>query len=282
MIIGISGKNQNDNDTVGKIIQYLTSKQPLQVSIEEFITKDYWLSSSVNITFQIKKFTDKLKDIVCLLIGCTREQLEDETFKNTELGEEWNKFQFIEPGGNSKRFISIEEWNVLSKNQKEWWTLVKLTPRLLLELLDIEIRRNIHSNCWINSLFSDYKPYSKGKAHDCQDWSEVYTHKECKNCKKEYKGWKRQYLCKECIEDNTIQFYPLLIITDLEHLGELKAIKDRNGITIKVDKYKTCPECGVTGGHKMYVHKDKSLIEEHFFKTALDDVEFDYIIENKK
>ena len=30
---------------------------------------------------EIKKFADKLKDIVCLLIGCTREQLEDQEFK---------------------------------------------------------------------------------------------------------------------------------------------------------------------------------------------------------
>ena len=114
--------------------------------------------------------------------------------------------------------------------------LTKLTPRLLLELLDIEIRRNIHPNLWINSLFSNYKPYSKGKAHDNKDWSELYTHKECKNCKKEYTGWKRQYLCKECIEDNTIQFYPLWIITDLEHLNEFKAIKDRDSITILVER----------------------------------------------
>ena len=39
--------------------------------------------------YQIKKFADKLKDIACLLIGCTREQLEDREFKEKELGEEW-------------------------------------------------------------------------------------------------------------------------------------------------------------------------------------------------
>jgi hypothetical protein len=39
--------------------------------------------------FEIKKYADKLKDFVCILIGCTREQLEDQEFKEKELGEEW-------------------------------------------------------------------------------------------------------------------------------------------------------------------------------------------------
>ena len=92
MIIAISGKIGSGKDTVGQIIQYLTAKQPYQVSIEEFATDRHWLVNSQNANFQIKKFADKLKDIVCLLIGCTREQLEDETFKNTDLGEEWAKY----------------------------------------------------------------------------------------------------------------------------------------------------------------------------------------------
>lgn len=35
-----------------------------------------------NSEYKIKKFADKLKDIVCILIGCTREQLEDSKFKS--------------------------------------------------------------------------------------------------------------------------------------------------------------------------------------------------------
>ena len=53
-IIGISGKKTVGKNTIAKIINQLTNNK-----------------------YEEKCFADKLKDIVCLLIGCTREQLED-------------------------------------------------------------------------------------------------------------------------------------------------------------------------------------------------------------
>lgn len=96
-IIGISGKKQSGKDTVGSIIQYLIWKKKVEtmkiglspLSMEDFFKKINQNSKKVLSDWEIKKFADKLKDIVCLLIGCTREQLENEEFKNTPLGEEW-------------------------------------------------------------------------------------------------------------------------------------------------------------------------------------------------
>jgi hypothetical protein len=98
MIIGISGKAGAGKDTVGKIIQYLIIKNnqdilretkfPNLVGTVSF--KEYDKSNLDSLSnWNIKKFANKVKDIVCLMINCTREQLEDEDFKNTELGEEW-------------------------------------------------------------------------------------------------------------------------------------------------------------------------------------------------
>lgn len=95
-IIGISGKKQSGKDTVGSIIQYLIWKKKVETAqiefsnfnLKDFINSNYDSKGSLS-GWEIKKFADKLKDIVCLLIGCTREQLENEEFKNTELGEEW-------------------------------------------------------------------------------------------------------------------------------------------------------------------------------------------------
>jgi hypothetical protein len=98
MIIGISGKKQHGKDTVAQIIQYLTQKKDTCFSdYGEYLSwkknpKEYPESLFF---WQIHKFADKLKDCVCLLIGCTREQLEDEEFKNTPLSSEWDCF-----GGN--------------------------------------------------------------------------------------------------------------------------------------------------------------------------------------
>ena len=87
-IISISGKINSGKDTVGKIIKILTASPHFtDEAVEDFLRKDLYESD-----WKIKKFADKLKDIVCLLISCTREQLEDREFKEKELGEEWNKY----------------------------------------------------------------------------------------------------------------------------------------------------------------------------------------------
>lgn len=93
MILSISGKIGSGKDTVGKIIQYLIWENKYgkcEKSFEECLPNMIFIPKGIrgftNISnesnWKIKKFADKLKDIVCLLIGCTREQLEDEEFKN--------------------------------------------------------------------------------------------------------------------------------------------------------------------------------------------------------
>ena len=145
MLIGISGKIGSGKDTVGKYIQYLLSNEYPRHTFEEFKTMPRWINAN---DWQIKKYADKLKEIVCLLIGCTREQLEDINFKNKELGEEWwyyiNDFNKLYPYKTYDGPIAKKE-------------LVCLTPRLLLQLLGTECGRNIiHPNIWVNALFADY------------------------------------------------------------------------------------------------------------------------------
>ena len=167
MIIGISGKIGSGKDTVGKIIQYLIYKKNNNVNItyEYFINHKFGEISK----WEIKKFADKLKDIVCLLIGCTREQLEDQDFKNKELGEEWWYYKRI-----------ITTINKLSFNKIPYLTnnrifdgsvvppLIKLTPRKLLQLLGTDCGRNIiHPDIWVNSLFANYKPVKMFACDNC-------------------------------------------------------------------------------------------------------------------
>ena len=88
-LIGISGKLQSGKDTVTKIIQWLLLNQDKGTEIP-FDRFDLYKEAA---TWKNVKFADKLKDIVCLLLGCTREQLEDPIFKETPLGEEWVKYE---------------------------------------------------------------------------------------------------------------------------------------------------------------------------------------------
>ena len=137
-LIGISGKMGSGKDTVGKVLQYLSSR-----TLER---------KSDN---QIKKFADKLKDIACLLIGCTREQLEDREFKEKELGEEWvaykvftQKYHYNEYKlFNNRESAESFAFQHYGSDIKGRVVTIKLTPRLLLQLLGTEAGREIiHPN----------------------------------------------------------------------------------------------------------------------------------------
>ena len=276
MLIGISGKIGSGKDTVGKIIQYLLYMSeevkgryyPYDVFIDELETVNF--HGSVN--WEVKKFADKLKDIVCMLIGCTREELEDETFKNTELGEEWWYFK-----GRNGSLISYSEG---SKRSDE--DLIKPTPRLLLQLIGTECGRDIiHPNIWVNSLMSNYK-------------NNIITN----NIGVNYKG-------------GSTRRFPNWIITDVRFDNELEAVKSRGGITIRVERFtpikndlvyfkNDASDSPVNGIYRIFeVKKDNctliddktgysfgawfeeiSKIKEHESETALDNAEFDYTIEN--
>ena len=191
-LIGISGKIGSGKDTVGNIIQMLTQGIDSNTQIIEYV-------NGANITgfdYQIKKYADKLKDIVCLLIGCTREQLEDREFKEKPLGEDWMLYRTTSSYGAPDE-LSLTPTGAIHE-RKEY-----LTPRKLLQLLGTECGRQIlHPNIWVNALFADYKgidnPLEKGHP---EEWGK-----------------------------------PNWIITDVRFPNEAQAIKDRGGIVIRVDR----------------------------------------------
>lgn len=286
MIIAISGKIGSGKDTVGKIIQYLTTnikhsyyyKDFYDFNISNLTSKDIRVST----TWEIRKFADKLKDIVCLLIGCTREQLEAKDFKETELGEEWAMYEwFVRNTDGLVNKGTFEEQDKLVGNYDI--TRIPLTPRLLLQLLGTECGRDIiHPNIWVNSLFADYKPINTiSKINE-----------------------------KGNIIGTNKSLFPNWIITDMRFPNELKAVKDNGGITIRVNRlekgktyfidsiYDTTEEnIEVIADYDLrgyddlvfvdykgviYRQSDYKVkpIDQHPSETALDNTEFDYIINN--
>tara|TARA_R110002020_G_scaffold380110_1_gene591298 strand:+ start:38 stop:904 length:867 start_codon:yes stop_codon:yes gene_type:complete len=267
-LIGISGKIGSGKDTVGKVLQWLNDQDgQAYIGNEPFgepaTTQDCveFINSGDNLIFgdetsiEIKKFADKLKDMVCLLIGCTREQLEDREFKEKELGEEWwyyeeKTYNLLYPYNYSpKYFLNTGEYE-----------LVKLTPRKLLQLLGTECGRQIiHPNIWVNALFADYEP----SFTPCKQWRKDRESINCLcggvNAMGENKG------ITHCESEGSL---PNWIITDVRFPNEAQAIKDRGGIVIRVNRLEV---------DKFTTNFPQTL---HPSETALDDYEFDHVIDN--
>jgi len=144
------------------------------------------------VEFEIKKFAGKLKTIASLVTGVPLEKFEDQEFKQKHMGLQWD-----------------------------------MTYREFLQKLGTEgMRVGVHTNIWVNALFSDYNPVT-------------YSDRG---------GWE----------------YPNWIITDMRFPNELKAVEEREGITIRV----TRPD----------ILSFEAML--HPSETALDDAKFDYEIIN--
>lgn len=259
-IISVTGRIGHGKDTVGRIIQLIMDHPHFtDKAIEEWLERD-----CLNPSWEIKKWADKLKEIVCLLIGCTREQLEDQKFKETELPESW--WYYSVPSSFTHVLLPRGYYPNEKDNEIcEARYLVKPTPRLLLQQLGTECGRNIiHPNIWVNSLMSEYKA--------------LVNHCNCTATT--YEG------CSECLE------YPNWIITDTRFPNELRAVKERGGLSIKVERY---PDFRIyrngnvddfelvkfDPSNPIHVQHWKGECQlQHESETALDNAEFDETIIN--
>ena len=218
MIIGISGKIGSGKDTVGQIIQYLTT-HPENLKVNPVYNQgfEYTMNYSKqkegfpfhNSNWEIKKFAGKLKQIASMLTGATLEQLEDQDFKKLDIGPDWG-----------------------------------ITYRELLQKLGTEAMRNgLHTNVWVNALFADY-----GK----NVWDPTPN---------------------DFVEPNWI-------ITDMRFPNEMDAVKARGGITIRVNR----PKAKISTGDSVtdfVLNETKNFgIVEHPSETALDNHNFDFVIDN--
>ena len=246
MIIGISGRIGSGKDTVGKIIQYLVARKGdergSKVQTMEFLglTDSNWNSIYRSQDWKIKKFAGKLKQIVSILTGIPVEDLEKQEVKDRVLGEEWSYIVNLK----GKRVKEAYSKDIAQIN-------TKYTVRQLLQEVGTEAMRDvIHPNIWVNALFADYKKYFTSGDFVKSDGTSM----ELK--------------------------YPNWIITDMRFPNELQAVKDRGGITIRVNRLKNIDRLPFPSLVKEFAEYANVDTQEHSSETALDNAEFDYVIEN--
>lgn len=281
-LIGISGHMGSGKDTVGRIIQGLLIGEDKFVNgVEGFLEAYDDVDETITpLPYTIKKFADKLKDCVCSIAGCSRADLENSDVKNALIpGYDgvWLTYtdKYQDTPYNPKWFKSEEEAEAFLNNENcVYWhdiTPATLTFRQLLQRLGTDVGRIIHPDIWVNALMSEYSRYK-------YVFNPGYYQCRCSICGERFMADKRQPVCEPCC--NKV-FYPNWIITDMRFPNELKAVKDREGITIRVNRtYSNTPvligdECD---GCTAQMFEDAR--PKHESETALDNATFDYVIEN--
>jgi hypothetical protein len=234
-IVGISGRIGSGKDTVANMIQYYIADQKERYSdclgyypsLNEYLNgrdvyhvnyvKDYENSVSQDSGWMVKKFASKIKTIASILTGISVEKFEDQEFKKTLLGEEWNAPKEFYHEDGSYDGVGDEPMSV----------------RLFLQKLGTEgLRGGLHCDVWVNAL-----------------WADWYDRKES-----------TEFNISNGVTKHTT--YPKWIITDTRFHNELKSVKDRGGITLRLTRNSNVPAT-------------------HPSEIELDNAEFDYVIDNQ-
>lgn len=234
-LIGISGKIGSGKDLTGEIIQYLTSDFDKEMNLP-FKTGEIY---SLNSDFIIKKFARKLKLIVSILTGIPVKSLEDMDVKNSIIGPEWDYYLWGGYEGRTPVSGRPKLPTDIVREELRPDRIHQITYREMLQKVGTEAMRNqIHENVWLNALFADYKPESE---YHIPANTPVGT------------------------EIDATMKYPSWVITDVRFPNEAKAIQDRGGKVIRINRS---------------IPVQANVTSEHPSETALDDYDFDWIIYN--
>lgn len=282
-LIGISGKKQSGKNTIAKIWQLLdvwynteerTNFDGMMSDTQyvEYMLEDDKISYNKS-SWQQKSFAHKIKQITCILLGCTMEQLEDPIFKETPLGEEWVKYELSYtshdrlsycncPDHYKKYFYTKEEaieyieGNLEVDQDSIEISKIELTPRLLLQLLGTEFGRDmVHPNIWVNATFTDFA--------DKEEW----FRKETGLTRTEYltkNGHSNEY---KTLNKQFFKSLPKWIITDVRFFNEAEAIKDRGGILIRVDRDSDSEDSHVSE-NGLITYKDWNYVIDNNYSLA--------------
>lgn len=222
---------------------------------EKYINNDFYsylkLNYEIHSNWQIKKFATKVKEVCSLLTGIPVEDFEKEEVKSSTLGEEWKQCFYMS---------SNENKILLDTPYPKEDTLYKyhnLTVRELLQKVGTDAMRDvIHPDVWVNALMKDYRSIVHLK-----DNAPFSCHHDLTP------EFKEKYI--KFIE------YPNWLVTDVRFPNEIKAVKDRQGIVIRVNR--PCSTCH-TYDNKFCSNGYHS--NNHISETSLDTYNFDYVIEN--
>lgn len=132
MVIGIIGKAGSGKDTVGEIMHKFLAQRD---------ARDNNYSKDKTYNWQIRKFADKLKQMISILTDTPLEVIEDPMVKEAPLGDEY-------------KLVTYKSGKVKKTTEH--------TIRTLMQTLGTSWGREMISpDLWVNTLFKNYKEGSK-------------------------------------------------------------------------------------------------------------------------
>lgn len=319
MIIGISGKIGSGKDTVANIITNLIADKLQRAETGEVNYYDYPANAAM-CDWEVKRFAYKLKKIVAILTGCNVADLESQEFKSSYLPDIWNVREAVldeisprqlcidlgfgdlfNPVGKAlskEAFQQFQEDKLkfYKKAKEEGWSLTgrlftrgrtidkRFTYREVLQRVGTEaMRGQLHTQVWVNALFAEYRGYIHFMCDRCgSDDIEDLVENHCPNCK----GAESEGDITKVFQDP-----PNWLIADLRFPNELSAIKDRGGITLRVNRtleHQVVARTNKKANATLFTEEDtdKSTFDKlrkfdnHPSEIALDKAPFDYVITN--
>lgn len=258
MLLSISGRIGSGKDTFANLLALAIYNQELEGTSQKLLDPNVVITYKEiykRLGIEIHKFADALKDIVCRLTGCTREQLEDQDFKNSVMPEEW--WYIIEPK-------TTTNGNTVSGKAAR-------TYREFLQEFGTNVLRNWIPNIHVNATFSTWKPVP-------------VPMKDTK-----ITGWGKKVGALVIQQ----QEWPKWIITDMRFPNELVGVKERDGIVIRINRYPTkLTQSRAAGDTPIEIPFDPTnkqhmdlwkgeCMRAHESETALDDYQnWDVVVDN--
>jgi len=229
-IISCSGYCASGKDTVARIIQYLDwvhNSNPMPtISFPKMLNQlenKEFESFDQYSSWKNVKFAGKLKVIASLLTGIPVKDFESQDVKNSYLGKEWDYYK-VELYGNSPKDYADHKTIYCDKESADQY---------LCDDDHIITYNKMKIRDFLQRLGTD----------SIRDYLHLNT-------------WVNALMCDYSVDSKWV-------ISDCRFPNELQAVKDKNGITIRVNRI------------------DQILKDLHISETALDNYQFDYVINNE-
>lgn len=201
-ILAFSGRRRHGKNTGAGIAAYLLAQEKKTIADElssvEMYVKHFEECSPENFEihtgYRKKMFAGPLKHLVCQILNCTMEDLEDPEFKEKELDPKWNThFVVVQEGSGEKKISPYYERiesayaffdaNARMYGQQDKALAIRerrMTPRIMMKMIGDEGGRQlIHPRVWIYTMFSDIGDLSNIIITDCrypEEYEEIYYH----------------------------------------------------------------------------------------------------------